>query len=89
MQQELPNLVDERRFRKREPDYERDELGRVSWTNTSNATILIFHHSENGPKRKFRSIWKTFPVSTFERRWLVKVVLMSNTFSKRRDVEYK
>lgn len=30
MQQELPNLVDERRFRKREPDYERDELGRVS-----------------------------------------------------------
>lgn len=29
MQQELPNLVDERRFRKREPDYDRDELGRV------------------------------------------------------------
>ena len=29
MQQELPNLIDERRFRKREPDYERDELGRV------------------------------------------------------------
>lgn len=31
MQQELPNLVDERRFRKREPDYERDELGRRKW----------------------------------------------------------
>lgn len=29
MQQELPNLIDERRFRKREPDVERDELGRV------------------------------------------------------------
>lgn len=29
MQQDLPNLVDERRFRKREPDFERDELGRV------------------------------------------------------------
>ena len=31
MQQELPNLVDERRFRRREPDQvERDEFGRVS-----------------------------------------------------------
>jgi hypothetical protein len=30
MQQELPNLVDERRFRRREPDhFERDEYGRV------------------------------------------------------------
>ncbi|KAK5077007.1 hypothetical protein LTR51_002693 [Lithohypha guttulata] len=38
MQQELPNLVDERRFRKREPDYERDELGRRKWPE---AKILI------------------------------------------------
>lgn len=31
MQQELPNLIDERRFRRREPDpVERDEQGRVS-----------------------------------------------------------
>jgi len=31
MKQELPNLVDERRFRRREPEaVERDELGRVS-----------------------------------------------------------
>ena len=31
MQQELPNLVDERRFRRREPEqFERDEFGRVS-----------------------------------------------------------
>jgi hypothetical protein len=30
MKQELPNLVDERRFRRREPEqFERDELGRV------------------------------------------------------------
>lgn len=30
MKQELPNLVDERRFRRREPDQvERDEFGRV------------------------------------------------------------
>lgn len=33
MQQELPNLVDERRFRRREPEpVERDELGRVRST---------------------------------------------------------
>ncbi|KAI9850078.1 MAG: hypothetical protein M1838_006090 [Thelocarpon superellum] len=32
MQQELPNLVDERRFRRREPEQvERDELGRRKW----------------------------------------------------------
>lgn len=30
MKQELPNLVDERRFRRREqPEVERDEFGRV------------------------------------------------------------
>lgn len=30
MKQELPNLVDERRFRRREPEnFERDEFGRV------------------------------------------------------------
>lgn len=30
MKQELPNLVDERRFRRREPEQvERDEFGRV------------------------------------------------------------
>lgn len=33
MQQDLPNLVDERRFKRREPEpFERDELGRVSLT---------------------------------------------------------
>lgn len=33
MKQELPNLVDERRFRRREPppEVERDEFGRVSY----------------------------------------------------------
>jgi hypothetical protein len=40
MQQELPNLVDERRFRRREPEqFERDEFGRV----------CIFHL----PRRQF------------------------------------
>lgn len=39
MQQELPNLIDERRFRKREPDYERDELGRVGPTGAQHKHI--------------------------------------------------
>lgn len=31
MKEDLPNLVDERRFRRREPEnFERDEFGRVS-----------------------------------------------------------
>ena len=31
MKEELPNLIDERRFRRREPEnFERDEYGRVS-----------------------------------------------------------
>lgn len=31
MKQDLPNLVDERRFRRREPEqFERDSMGRVS-----------------------------------------------------------
>lgn len=35
MKQELPNLVDERRFRRREPDaVERDEFGRVGIFHT-------------------------------------------------------
>lgn len=35
MQKELPNLVDERRFRRREPEpVERDEYGRV-WIGTA------------------------------------------------------
>ncbi|RDW57083.1 KH domain-containing protein [Aspergillus mulundensis] len=31
MKKELPNLVDERRFRRREPEVERDEFGRRKW----------------------------------------------------------
>ncbi len=35
MKQELPNLVDERRFKRREPDQvERDEFGRVCFLLT-------------------------------------------------------
>ena len=31
MKQDLPNLIDERRFRRREPEVERDEYGRRKW----------------------------------------------------------
>ena len=42
MKQELPNLVDERRFRRREPEQvERDEFGRVRSLNTSFFTKLL------------------------------------------------
>jgi len=35
MTQDLPNLVDERRFRRREPEqFERDEFGRVCLANS-------------------------------------------------------
>ena len=36
MNQELPNLIDERRFpRRREQEVERDERGRVCWSITA------------------------------------------------------
>jgi len=41
MKQELPNLVDERRFRRREPEQvERDEFGRVSIVRTIGWCLL-------------------------------------------------
>ena len=47
MKQELPNLVDERRFRRREPDQvERDEFGRVG-------PYLQFPGQANNMKRKW------------------------------------
>lgn len=56
MKQELPNLVDERRFRRREPEQvERDEFGRVSigLIYGENANLC----SVNGPKRRSQSTW--------------------------------
>jgi hypothetical protein len=45
MKQELPNLVDERRFRRREqPEVERDEFGRVG-------------HIRAGVKSKILTTW--------------------------------
>lgn len=42
MKQELPNLVDERRFRRREqPEVERDEFGRVGQTLSFDSVQLV------------------------------------------------
>lgn len=50
--QELPNLVDERRFRRREPEnFERDEFGRVSTVNMHLVVQKLTQCSANGPKR--------------------------------------
>lgn len=65
MKQELPNLVDERRFRRREPEQvERDEFGRVS---TSRIVVVFadMSHSANGPRKRFPSILSRFQDSTF------------------------
>lgn len=41
MTQDLPNLVDERRFRRREPEqFERDEFGRVCPSHPPLPTVL-------------------------------------------------
>jgi hypothetical protein len=49
MQQDLPNLVDERRFRRREPEnFERDEFGRVCYDS-----FLLFGHQANRVQRKW------------------------------------
>lgn len=42
MKQELPNLVDERRFRRREPEQvERDEFGRVRFHSSGGSVYLL------------------------------------------------
>lgn len=46
MKQELPNLVDERRFRRREPEQvERDEFGRVSSQSDCFAYAQLIIHA--------------------------------------------
>jgi hypothetical protein len=60
MKQELPNLVDERRFRRREPveQVERDEFGRVSLTKLdleADTALTDLTLSANGRRRKFPS----------------------------------
>lgn len=53
MKEDLPNLVDERRFRRREPEnFERDEFGRVWAPSSSNFTLLTLP-SANGRRKRF------------------------------------
>jgi len=52
MKQDLPNLIDERRFRRREPEkVERDEFGRVSRRRAVNVVSLTVR-SASGQKRR-------------------------------------
>lgn len=78
MKQELPQLVDERRFRRREQEQvERDEYGRVCL----HVPMIIMNladviSSANGPRRRFRSPLKSSLDSTFVRRLLAMEVRM-------------
>lgn len=71
IQQELPQLVDERRFRRREqeqlPPVERDEFGRVGSRSprhpspgrlSARGLTMIF--SASGPRRRCPSAWSQF-----------------------------
>ena len=53
--EDLPNLVDERRFRRREPEnFERDEYGRVCHlVHHFRHPIANHSNSASGPKRRF------------------------------------
>lgn len=85
MQQELPNLVDERRFRRREPEQvERDEFGRVS-TNLELEGHLLTGISVNGLKRRFPLTLNPYKDLIFEPKWLAMVVSMLNTSNKKPD----
>lgn len=76
MQQELPNLVDERRFRRREPEqFERDELGRVGFGAPRVVDFTNLIDSGNGPKNVFRSIWNLCRASISGLKLLVTVAL--------------
>ena len=74
MKQELPNLVDERRFRRREeqPQVERDEYGRVGLPVDLNLvfklTNLYLASRENGPRSESLSIWSQYLASICELR---------------------
>lgn len=79
MKQDLPQLVDERRFRRREQDtVERDEFGRVR-LNMAVCFILTTTDkvpSANGPRKRSPSPLSLFPDSTFAPRLWATAVLM-------------
>lgn len=90
MTQDLPNLVDERRFRRREPEtFERDEFGRVR-------TLIpaqLFHYTDmssaNGPRRRFPSVSNQSVGSIFVPRLLDGEVTTSSTSSKKQVARSK
>ena len=66
MKQELPNLVDERRFRRREPEQvERDEFGRVSWSRDVSSNKSLTSNSVNGLRKRFQLTLSQFLALTF------------------------
>jgi hypothetical protein len=78
IEQELPQLVDERRFRRREREEpERDELGRVSKA-LSRAVCVVTNicTSANGRKNELLLALSRCPVSICEHKSLAKVGLM-------------
>lgn len=53
MKQELPNLIDERRFRRREPEqFERDEFGRVSLETLLKPGYILMFLQRKWPEEK-------------------------------------
>lgn len=90
MKQELPNLVDERRFRRREPDaVERDEFGRVGHVLFEYTLSTDKFNSASGRRKKFRSILSQSQVSISALRLLATAAPMSSTSSKRLDAAFK
>jgi hypothetical protein len=90
MKQELPNLVDERRFRRRETEQvERDEFGRVRSIFAKSYFKVLTLCSENGQRRRSLSISSLFPVSTYVLKLSVTVVRMLSTFNRKPDAVYR
>lgn len=78
MKQDLPQLVDERRFRRREQDtVERDEFGRVRMNMAVYINIPTTDKvsSANGPKKRYPSPSSLFPASISAPRLWATVVL--------------
>lgn len=70
MKQELPNLVDERRFRRREPEQvERDEFGRVNWSLVLDSPLFrLTLYSANGLRNAFQLTLTQSQGSIYEHR---------------------
>lgn len=94
MKQELPQLVDERRFRRRDqeqqPPVERDEFGRVSDELVAPfGSYYLTANSANGPRRRFRLPLSQSTVLTFVLKLWDTAGRMSSTSSKRPAVVYR